>query len=294
MEKELSGVIALIPTPFTEEGKIDREGIRSEIDYAMKNGCFSAGVLAGIGEGYLMSSGDWTTVAKTAVDHINGKAPLIVGIASMGTAHAIELVKQAQDLGADAVLAFNPQGMGPYKPEGIYRHYKAIIEAAEIQVVPYAREADPIPFDVIKKLVEDDAITYHKYAFRDCEMLQKLERELGDKLFKFCGADPWTLRFLLLGCKGIMTAHAAVFPKENVELLNLVEKRKIAEARKYYFEKFLVWNDAGFYQNWQVAHKRALKLMGVIKSDASPPLQAPLAQYQGQEIEALLGYLGKI
>lgn len=37
----------------------------------MKNGCSSAGVLAGIGEGYLMSHQDWTTVAKTAIDHMN-------------------------------------------------------------------------------------------------------------------------------------------------------------------------------------------------------------------------------
>jgi len=37
----------------------------------MKNGCSSAGVLVGIGEGYLMSHQDWTIVAKTAIDHMN-------------------------------------------------------------------------------------------------------------------------------------------------------------------------------------------------------------------------------
>ncbi|MGD0689249.1 MAG: hypothetical protein ABSA50_05690 [Candidatus Bathyarchaeia archaeon] len=47
------------------------EDIRSEIDFVMKNGCSSAGVLAGIGEGYLMSHQDWTIVAKTAIDHMN-------------------------------------------------------------------------------------------------------------------------------------------------------------------------------------------------------------------------------
>lgn len=71
MKKELKGVMALVPTPLTEDRKIDKEDIRSEIDFVMKNGCSSAGVLVGIGEGYLMSHQDWTTVAKTAIDHMN-------------------------------------------------------------------------------------------------------------------------------------------------------------------------------------------------------------------------------
>lgn len=294
MKKELKGVMALIPTPLTNDGKIDKEDIRSEIDFVMRNGCDSAGVLAGIGEGYLMSREDWRTVAKTAIDHMNGKAPMLVGCPTMGTGQAVEMVKEAEDLGADAILAFNPQGMGPYTVEGLYRHFKALSEAVDIPIIPYARDLDPIPFDVMEKLVDGGAIKYHKYAFRNCENLRRLNKTLGDRLFIFCGADPWTLRYLLLGCKGIMTATAAVLPKENVELLRLVQKGKIEEARKYWYEKFLVWNDAGFYENWQTAHKLAMKLMGVIKTATAPIPQAQMGDYQVEEIQALLKYLGKI
>ena len=294
MKKELKGVMALIPTPLTSDGKLDKDDLRSEIDFVMRNGCDSAGVLAGIGEGYLMSREEWRTVAKTAIDHMNGKAPVLVGCPTMGTNQAVEMIKEAEDLGADAILAFNPQGMGPYKVEGLYRHFKALTKAADIQIIPYARDADPISFDVVKRLVDDGVIKYHKYAFRDCENLRRLSKSLGDKLFIFCGADAWTLRYLLLGCKGIMTATAAVIPKENVELLKLVQKGKIDEARKYWYEKFLVWNDAGFYENWQTAHKLAMKLMGVIKTATAPTPQAPMGDYQVDEIQSLLKYLGKI
>jgi len=299
LKKELKGVMALIPTPLTTDGKIDEDDIRSEIDFVMQNGCDSVGVLAGIGEGYLVSRQDWRTVAKTAIDHMNGKAPVLVGCPTMGTGKAVEMVKEAEDLGADAVLAFNPQGMGPYKIEGLYRHFKEMTEAADILIIPYARGepppgGDPIPFDVIKKLVEDGAIKYHKYAFRDCENLRRLNKTFEDKLFIFCGADSWTLRFLLLGCKGIMTATAAVLPKENVELLKLVQKGEIEAARKYWYEKFLVWNDSGFFENWQTAHKLALKLMGVIKSTRAPIPQVDMGDYQVEEIRALLSYLRKV
>ncbi|RLI43591.1 hypothetical protein DRO69_09085, partial [Candidatus Bathyarchaeota archaeon] len=95
--KELKGVFALPPTPLTEKGEIDKEGIRSIIDFEMENGCYGVCVLAAAGEGYLMTTEDWETVVKTAVDHMNGRGPLMVGIASMGTRRAVKLAKAAED-----------------------------------------------------------------------------------------------------------------------------------------------------------------------------------------------------
>ena len=66
MKKNLEGVISLIPTPLTEEGEIDAESLRSLIDFQIENGCDGVGVLAGIGEGYLMSDRNWRKVAENA------------------------------------------------------------------------------------------------------------------------------------------------------------------------------------------------------------------------------------
>jgi 4-hydroxy-tetrahydrodipicolinate synthase len=292
--KELKGVIALPPTPLTKRGEIDVQGLKSLIDFEMANGCHGVGVLAAIGEGYLFSDEDMDTVVRTAVDHMNGRGPLHVGCATMGTDRAVALVKAAEDLGADSVLAFNPQGMRSYTIEETYRHFRALTDAVEIHVVPYARGGDPIPFEVIRRLVDEGRIKYMKYAFRSCSLLQKLDSEIGDRLFKFCGADSWTLRYLLLGCRGIMTATAAVLPKENVELLKLVQEGRVEEARRLWYEKFLTWNDSGFYENWQWAHKYALKLMGIIETDIVPPPQSIGADYHKEELKALLKYQGKI
>jgi 4-hydroxy-tetrahydrodipicolinate synthase len=292
--KILKGVFALPPTPLTEDRKIDVEGIRSIIDFEMENGCYGVCVLAAAGEGYLMVDKDWKTVVKTAVDHMNGRGPLVVGCASMGTGRAVELVNAAEDIGADAVLAFNPQGMRTYTVEELYEHFKAQSDAIDIHIVPYARTDDIIPLEVLKKLVDEERISHMKYAFDSRTLLKKIDKVLGDKLFKFCGADTQTLRYLLLGCQGIFHASASVFPKENVELLSLVEQGKIEEARKCWYEKLLPWNDSGFYENWQWAHKYALKLMDIINSDSVVPPQVCGTDYHAEEIKALLKYQGKI
>jgi 4-hydroxy-tetrahydrodipicolinate synthase len=292
--KPLRGVISLPPTPLTRKGEVDLIDLRKVIDYQFENGCDGVGVLAGIGEGYLVSTSNWNKVVKAAIDHINGRGPLIVGCAAMGTSPAIELIKQAADLGADAILSFNPIGYRRYTPEETYKHFKSQAEAADITLVPYAREDDLIAPDVIKRLVDEGLISHIKWAYRSCGILQQIVNSTGDRLYRFCGADPWTLRYILLGCQGIMTATASVLPTENVELLRLVKAGKIKEAREYWYNKFLPWNDSGFYENWQWAHKYALKLMGVIKTDEMVMPQAKGADYHKNEIEALLKHLGKI
>jgi len=292
--KDFDGVHALVPTPLTKETEIDIDSLRKVIDFEIENGCKGVGVLAAIGEGYLVSDKDWRRVVETAVDHVNGRGYVNVGCASMGTMQAVEMARAAEDMGADSVLAFNPQGMRSYNPDELYMHFKAITDAADIDVVPYARGSDLIPFEVLKRLVEEERIRYMKYAYRSCSLLKRISDTLGDRLYLFCGADSWTLRYLLLGCRGIFHATAAVFPKENVELLGHVKDGRVWEARKLWYEKLLTWNDSGFFENWQWAHKYALMLMGVLETDFMYPPQGTGEDYHRAEIEALLRYQDKL
>lgn len=291
---DIGGVIPLVPTPLNKKGGVDVEGLKKVIDYEFDNECDGVGVLAGIGEGYLMGNSEWTKTVTAAVDHVNSRGPLVVGCAAMGTATAVEMVKQCSNLGADAILSFNPLAFRRYTVEETYMHFKAQAEAMDLTLIPYAREDDPIANEVITRLVDERLIKHMKYAYRNCGILKQLTTMTGDKLFRFCGADPWTLRFLLLGCRGIMTATAAIFPKENIKLLKLIQEGKIKEAREYWYEKFLPWNDAGFYENWQWAHKYAMMRMGVMKTDEMAAPQAKGADYQKAEIDSLLKHLGKI
>ena len=62
--KALKGVIALIPTPVTDTGKVDEDSLKRLIDYDLENGCSGVGVLAAIGEGYLFASSDVEKIIK--------------------------------------------------------------------------------------------------------------------------------------------------------------------------------------------------------------------------------------
>ncbi|MFH1135796.1 MAG: dihydrodipicolinate synthase family protein [Pseudomonadota bacterium] len=295
--KELKGVIALIPTPVTDRGTIDEKGLRGIIDYDMENGCFGVGVAAAIGEGYLLSRENEEKLIKIAVEHMNGRGPIMVGTAALGPAQAVEKCRRAEDLGADAVLTFNPKfrGRKPYSDSELIDHYSAITDAVKIHVVPYSQEDDLIPLETLRRLVDEKRIAHMKYAWNDCEYLKQITQFFGDRLFVFVGADTYTLRYLLLGARGVSTATAAVFPRANAQLLSLVQSGGLDAARKLYNDRIVPWNDCGFYQRWHVCHKVALELMGIIGSRRClPPLTGVLADYQVEEIAWLLKNQGLI
>ncbi len=293
--KQLKDIMALVPTPFTDNGEVDEVGLRRLIDYEMENGCSGVGVLAAIGEGYLISHEGWRKVVNISVKHMAGKAPVMAGCPALGTFQAVQMCKEAEELGADAVLAFNPQGFRSYSTEELIDHYVALTDAVNIHIAPYARGEDAIPFDVIRRLVDGKRIFYMKYAWRSCEILEQMSKTFGDRFYVFCGADTWTLRYLLLGCKGVLTATAAMLPKEHVTLLSMVKKGDIDGARAYYNEAILPWNDIGFYDmtTWQSLHKIALQQMGLIKSAKVLLPQAPAAAHQVEEVKWFLKNRGK-
>lgn len=294
--KELKGTLALIPTPLTDEGNVDVQGLRNLIDFDIKNGCDGIGVLAAIGEGYLFGGEDIETVVREAADVLNGRGPLVVGCPAMGTIAAVEFCKKAQHYGADAILAFNPKykGFDAYGFDHLVTHYSAMVDAVEIPIVPYSQMDDTIPFDVLKYLAENGKIKHMKYGPHDCATLQRIISEFGDKIYIFAGADTFILRHLMLGANGISIATAALFPKECCELVKLAKEGQIDKARDLYRRTVIYWNDIGFYNCWQSVHKLALKYMGIIDSAKCLPPLTDAEDYQEEEVKSMLALLGKI
>ena len=149
---------------------------------------------------------------------------------------------------------------------------------------------------MLRKLVENGTVSYMKYAWKNHAALEETVASLGDKLFIFCGADTLTMKYLVLGCKGVLTATAAMLPKEHTVLLSMIEKGDIDNARAYYNEQILPWNDIGFYDMniWHSLHKAALYFMGLIETPTVIAPQGTAAPWQIEEVRWLIKHQGKL
>ena len=110
--RKMKDVVALIPTPLNDDGRLDETGLKRVIDFELGKRlqrCRCAGPRSAKRTSSIEPGG--RTSSRVAVKHINGHAPLMVGCPAMGTYPAVDLCKAAEALGADAILAFNPQGL---------------------------------------------------------------------------------------------------------------------------------------------------------------------------------------
>ena len=88
------------------------------------------------GESATLSHDEHRRVVELCVKTAAGRVPVIAGAGSNSTAEAIELVRHAKAVGADAALVVTPYYNRPSQ-EGLYAHYAAIDEAVQLPVLVY-------------------------------------------------------------------------------------------------------------------------------------------------------------
>jgi dihydrodipicolinate synthase/N-acetylneuraminate lyase len=91
-----------------------------------------------------------------AVGVAQGRVPVVAGAGSNATSHAIELARDAEAAGADAVLSVVPYYNKPMQA-GIYAHFHAIGEATGLPVILYdapSRTVCGLADDTLARLAE--------------------------------------------------------------------------------------------------------------------------------------------
>ena len=104
----IQGVVPPVPTPLTATGKVDIPAIRRIMDHLVAGKCDAAFVLGSTGELASLDPESRETVIRTAVKALDGRIPLLVGIASTRPAETISLARIASNLGADALVMAAP------------------------------------------------------------------------------------------------------------------------------------------------------------------------------------------
>jgi len=106
--KDLEGLVAILLTPFTEDDKVDEEGVKHLVRSSMEKGLDGVVVLGSNSEFPYLGLEEKIQVMGAAVDAAGGEIPVIGTASAWSTVHAIELSKEAQKAGCDAVMAALP------------------------------------------------------------------------------------------------------------------------------------------------------------------------------------------
>lgn len=222
------------------------------------------------------------------VDIVNKRVPVIAGAGSNDTAHAIELAKEAEQAGSDALLIVTPY-YNKTTQKGLIKHYTAIAESVNIPIIVYSvagRTGLNITPATVKELAKVKNIVAIKEASGDLSQIAKIAESCDIDIYS--GNDDQTLPILSLGGKGVISVLANVMPKEVHEMCKKFFANDVAGAREIFLNTLTLANTL-FIETNPIPVKTACNLMGM----NAGVLKAPLYDMESANLETLKTELKK-
>lgn len=266
------GSIVAIVTPF-KKGKVDEKALGDLIEWHIAQGTNAIVPCGTTGESATLDYKEHFRVIEFTIKTVGKRVPVIAGTGANATDETIMITKQAKKAGADGALLVAPYYNKPTQ-EGLYRHYKAVAEAAKIPIVIYnvpGRTAVNILPSTVARLADIKNIVAIKEATGDMKQVSEVIRLCGDRITVLSGDDFTTLPLLALGGKGTISVSANIVPRLVSRMCALWEKGKFDEARKIHYTLEPL-NTAMFIETNPIPVKTALAMMGKIREEFRLPL----------------------
>ncbi|MBX5184836.1 dihydrodipicolinate synthase family protein [Rhizobium sp. NZLR5] len=127
---------AFPPTPADIDGRVDTESLCRLLDRLCDAGVASIGLLGSTGIYAFLTREERLRAVQAAVECVAGRVPLVVGAGALRTGHAVDLARDAEAAGADALL-LAPVSYTPLTQEEAYQHFLAVTKAAKLPLCIY-------------------------------------------------------------------------------------------------------------------------------------------------------------
>ena len=269
----IRGSIPAIVTPMLEDGGLDLPAFRKLIDWHIDEGTDALVVVGTSGESATLSVEEHVLMVKTAVEHAAGRIPIIAGAGGNSTVEAIELTKEAKNVGADATLQVVPYYNKPTQ-EGIYRHFTKIAESVDLPVILYnvpGRTVADMSHETVLRLAQVPGIIGVKEATGNIDRAAHLIKAAPAHFSIFSGDDPTAIALMLLGGHGNISVTANVAPRAMSELCKAAIAGDTKTAREIHL-KLLSLHKNLFIESNPIPVKWALEQMGRIRGGIRLPL----------------------
>lgn len=285
----IQGSIVAIVTPMLEDGSVDWKGLEKLVEWHIEQGTNSIVAVGTTGEASTLSMAEHTRVIKEIIRVANKRIPVIAGTGANSTHEAIELTREAKELGADAALLVTPYYNKPTQ-EGLYQHYKTIAEAVDLPQILYnvpGRTGVDMSNETVIRLADIPQIVGIKDATGDVPRGRELLAGLAGKdMTVYSGDDATAYLLMLAGAKGNISVTANVAPKVMSEVCAaaIAGDNDSAEARNNTVANL---HNILFCESNPIPVKWALHEMGLIGTGIRLPLTPLAEQYRAPLREAL-------
>lgn len=275
MKKVLfSGVCTALVTPFLD-GKVNYPMMKMLLKRQMDAGVKAVVICGTTGESPTLTDQEKIELFRQCKDYAGDDCLIIAGTGSNSTAHAIDLSRKAEEVGADAVLVVSPY-YNKATPDGLLAHYLSIAHSISVPIILYnvpSRTGVDIPVSVYKRLSRVPNIIGVKEASTDITKITKILATCGPDFAVWTGNDDQTVPVMSLGGKGVISVVSNVCPSEMIAMTTAAENEDYLSA-SHMQQSLQSLIDLMFCEVNPIPVKAAMKLIGYDCGDCRLPLTA--------------------
>jgi len=231
------GVIPAITTPFTANGQVDHDFLAKHARMLIDDGCKGIVPLGSLGEAATLTFDEKLAIIRTLVKALEGRAPVIPGIAALSTDEAVRLAREAKALGASGLMVLPPYVYSTDWRE-MGAHLRAVIAATDLPCMlynnPIAYKTDFSPEQIAELANEFPNVQAVKESSGDVRRFAALRSILGNRLELLVGMDDAIVEGVAMGARGWIAGLVNAYPKESVKLFELARDGGADAAAELY------------------------------------------------------------
>lgn len=287
---DLGGVVVATALAFTEDPSapaglaVDYDRFGEHVDFLMSNGCRGVGPNGSLGEYSSLTDEERRKVIQVAVDAVDGRGIVIAGAHGVGSHQARQWAEYAAEDGADGVLLLPPIVYRANERE-IIAHYEEVAKVGMPIMAynnPFDTKVDLVP-SLVARLAQIPEVVAIKEFSGDVRRVYEI-KELCD-IDIIAGADDVLFELMINGAVGWFAGYPNAFPREAVELYNLLAEGKWQEAKALYEQLVAVfrWDSRTEFVQ---AIKLSMDICGNSYGGPTRPPRGPLTAQQREQVTA--------
>ena len=266
------GAASALITPF-RDGRVDFEAMGRMIDWQIEKGIDALVVTGTTGENATLSDEEHLECIRYCVKKTAHRVPVIAGTGSNNTAHACMMTREAERLGADAVLLVTPY-YNKTTQKGLIAAFTEIAGCTGLPCILYnvpSRTGCNMLPSTVAALADVENIVAIKEASGDMTQLITLASLVGDRMDIYSGEDALIVPALAIGGKGVISVLSNVMPAETSAICHDWAEGRHEQALAMQL-KVVPFVKALFSETSPIPVKAALNAMGQCENELRLPL----------------------
>jgi 4-hydroxy-tetrahydrodipicolinate synthase len=250
-------------TPFDRDGNVNYAVAEQLAAHLADSGTDTIVVCGTTGESPTLSWEEEFELFKVVKSAVVGKAKVIAGTGSNSTCEAVEATRKAANLGLDGSLQVVPYYNKPPQ-EGLYLHFKAIAQAAEMPIVLYnipGRTGQNLLPATVARLAAIDTIVAIKEASGNLDQVSQIRCSTPASFAIYSGDDSLTLPMLSVGACGVISVASHLVGRQVQQMVQEFEQGQVKTALEIHL-KLLPLFKTLFLMTNPIPLKAALALAG--------------------------------